>query len=1015
MDPEEITYKPREAVFTKDTLNPHTEEGITSSLTSIGDLIRKPVKIKINFANCMLEKFAAGGGFKALLNLIYTENEEENGLMSDRSTTTKGSYFVSAEEGHVAAASGRVKYGCPMQVAEDIVRFVKAINGRLKEQYRAQILGDFKQRLYKRIKSISDVEIRELEIEQVQSLFKAMEELLLQVGHQEMIEEFYEFKEMQSLNLYLRLMDSPSFEKKLKGINGIREYVAKLESAQDESDDPKAQKETLKHVDAEKFTEWVLENKIIELIYEKYMHIELIKRSIEIQKFVALNTTEFPQHLIDFMWNSIKDKHEEVKKVIYENFVELAPCLEFSSAEKIFNKFLDVKYDNYDEDFVDLIGRFTHKSLRLIVLKTKDDNSIRVNDAVTRQENFQFFGVSLMFNLIMDDSPLSTSLSIRVLEYLQEIINEYPAVEIFLPIVEECLRNLERDVSIYQSLLIMKEYLTKMQNLSCYQETCENYFQKFKENHNIIDYLTKNIESYFQKVRQRVEVIKSSRKPSLNGTQNDHLQKECFIGKFSHEQNICQRIDSLRYFIAHPYLDISLSIDQFKQLWNVFVKQPNFPFETMIFLQFASQIYSTPNKGYRFVVAIHDFKEVLLQILQNKEYLDIRDLTQEKLNCIEFYFVIANINSNKLTINQKEGFNFKNHVFKSNNVSKLDLNPIGLSYFWECLVECPDKDLAERVINFLVDLSIRVDQSLNLNREDICTQVVHDIMTALKGALEKKNFQAIERYIMFLDKFFDRFENKTGSYFYKLNNAYSNMASSSQRFGLNVKLLPYNIQTKVDLYLKDRIGYIREVLANHYELDNTDFQMTICGTQIRDEDLLKELVSFYSIQNPLIQLTKKPASELHLDFKSFAVKEKECVEIFFEIFSTMINSEHLKNIWDFVHKLPLQQDIKQEFSELDSYIDILNGENQLSDQNVFRTYYYLSLIQSLSLTDEYYWKLKSIDVHSYKGEWAYHFENNQGVTWLTGLVLNTDFTQISNFLYIKTLLILSKLLWLFLE
>lgn len=994
------------------------EEEMTSS-TGIGELYNRHTavdKIKINFANSMIEKFAAAGGFKVLLNLIFSENEEENGLLSDRSTTTKGNYFISAEEGHVAAASGRVKYGCPMQVAEMILGLVKAISGRFKDQYGAQFLGDFKQRLYKRIKSISDVEIKELEIEQVQSLFRAMEEFLLQVGHKEVVEEFYEFKEIQCLNLYLRLMDSPSFEKKLKGINGIREYVAKLESAQDESDDPKSQKETLKHVDADKFTEWVLENKIIELIYEKYMHIELIKRSIEIQKFIAENTPDFPQHLIDFMWNSIKDKHEEVKKVIYENLIELAPCLDLQAAQKIFNKFLEVKYENYDEDFIDLIGRFTHKGLRLIVLKTKDDNSIRVNEAITRQENPQFFGVSLMFNLIMDDSPLSTSLSIRVLEYLQEIISEYPAVEIFLPIVEECLKNLERDVSIYQSLLIMKEYLTKMQTLPCYQETCENYFQKFQQNHNIIDYLTKNIESYFQKVRQRVQAIKSSRKPSLNGTHpQGNLQKECFIGKFSHEQNIFQRIDSLRYFIAHPYLDISLSIDQFKQLWNVFVKQPNFHFETTLFLQFISQFYSAPNKGLRFVVAIRDIKEVLLQILHNKEYLEIRDLTPEKLNCIEFYFVIANIHSNKLRLDQSEGFNLKNLTLKSNNVYKLDLNPIGLSYFWECLVECPDKELAERVTNFLVDLSTRVDSSLNLDQEAICSQAVHDIMTALKGALEQKHFRAIERYIMFLDKFLARFENKTGQIFYKINNTYSNMATSSPKVGLHVKLLPYNLPTRVDLNLKDRIGFIREVIANHYKLDNTDFQMTVCGTQIRNDDLLKDLASFYSVQNPWIQIVKKPASELHLDFKSFAVKEREYVEIFFEIFSTMINSEHLKNIWDFVHKLPLQRDIKKDFSELDSYIDILNGENQLYDQNIFRAYYYLSLIQSLSLTDEYYWKWKSIDVHSYKGEWAYHFENNQGIEWLTGLVLNTDFSQISNFLYIKTLLLLSKLLWLFLE
>lgn len=1016
-EPHEIVFKPQEPVVTKGTtLSNELEEKSSSPARQTSpqsDEREGQLKMKIDFANSMTEKFAAAGGFKALLNLIYNENEEENGLMSDRSTTTSANSFISTDEGQ---ASGMLKYGCPLKVVEDILRLFRMIHHKLKDQFKASLLAELKQRLYKRIKSISDVEIRELEIEQILNLFKVIEGFLLLIGGKDMVEDFYEFKEMQSLNLFLRFMDSPSFEKKLKGINGIRDYAQKIESASEESDDPTGKKDLIKYLDADKFSEWVLENKIIELIHEKYLHVELIKRSFIIQRFVAENAEQIPPHLIDLIWNSVKDKNEEIKKAIYENFIELAPSFGLDIAEQIFDKFLQVEIENYDEDFVNLIGKYTENALRLFILKTRDDE-IQINEVVANQENPRFFGVGLMFNLVMDDSPLNTFLSHRVLEHLQNIISEYPATKIFLPIVEQCLKNLENDVSIYQSLVIMKEYFSKMQSVPNYQQICEEYFQKFKESHNIIDYLTRNIQYYWQKVSLRVQAIKSSRKDSVskNGL-SDALQKECFIGKFSHELNIYQRVDALRYFIVHTYLKTSLSIDQLKQLWNVFVKEPNFQFETSVFLQFMSQFYNMPPQGLKFIVEMSDIKEVLLQILLNKEFLSIQELTQEKLNCIEFYFIFANIYEKKLRFDQTE--NLKSLlILKTSNIFKQDHDLVGFSFFWECLIQSSDKEIAERVTSILVDLSVRVDPRLNMSQETICSQVVQDIMPALKRALEEKNFTAIEKYILFLNKFFHQFEDKSGQFFQRLHNY--NLGNSTQKMTLNIKLLPYNITRQVELSLKERIGYIREMVADHFDIGPHDFELTICGTQISGEDVLKDLATVYTVQNPNIEVVKKPASELHLDFKSFAVKEREYVQIFFDIFATMINNSELrelKSVWDFVHKLPLQVDIKNEFKDLDSYIDPLNGENQLCDQNIFKIYYYLSIIQSLALSDEYIWKLyKTFNIYSYKGEWSFQFENNEGIHWLVGLILNTDFQHINHFLYIKVLLILTKLLWFYID
>jgi len=65
----------------------------------------------------------------------------------------------------------------------------------------------------------------------------------------------------------------------------------------------------------------------------------------------------------------------------------------------------------------------------------------------------------------------------------------------------------------------------------------------------------------------------------------------------------------------------------------------------------------------------------------------------------------------------------------------------------------------------------------------------------------------------------------------------------------------------------------------------------------------------------------------------------------------------LKTVWNFVQKLSIQDDIKKNFQERTDYLNVLGGEHNLTDNNIYKVYYYLSIVKELSLTDEYYWKL----------------------------------------------------------
>lgn len=71
----------------------------------------------------------------------------------------------------------------------------------------------------------------------------------------------------------------------------------------------------------------------------------------------------------------------------------------------------------------------------------------------------------------------------------------------------------------------------------------------------------------------------------------------------------------------------------------------------------------------------------------------------------------------------------------------------------------------------------------------------------------------------------------------------------------------------------------------------------------------------------------------------------------------MIIIGSLKIVWDFAQKLPIEDTIKKELQEKPDFLDLLEGQNQLSNENNYKIYYYLTVIQKLALSDDYYWKL----------------------------------------------------------
>ena len=926
--------------------------------------------VALIFHSIMIDKFAGVDGFKKLLNIIYPEDSEfddkgaETATESESSPVKRQQQANNSEENAVQLENTTIitpkvsRAMCPWVLIDKIVKIFENLDEKLHGDVRFEMLAELKLRIAKRFQNIRDKELKELDIDLVKKVFERLETLVLRNYEAETPKfmHFYEFREKSELELYFRFLDGQSFEKKLRGLNGIKEYANKFEVEEGpgpQMDDARAAKKKLTYFTPEELVKWLLETKVIEIIYEKHTHIELIKRSVDLLKFITQNIESFPDKLINTIWNSSLDKHEDVVKVIYERIIELGPELDIDAAQKMYQKFLTVRVEDYNEDIVDLICRFTKNCLNLVV-KRDEEGNFKTLEVTEEQKEYHYFGVPFMFNLVMDNSPLELDLSQKVLLYLQDIISEFPVPNIFVGIINECLDNLAQDRSVYQSLVVMKRFLLTIRDIPAYQTFCEVYFAKIARDHTLIDDLVKDITEYWQKVQERMRAYRGSTMKDET-TKEEGLIEESFVGKFSHKKNIFERLYALRDFALYIYPDTPLDTTQVKSLWKVFVLEPNFTFETNEFLRMISMIYSVNGKMI-LLVKLDDLKSVLLEILCNEEMLIIDQLTVDKFNCLEFFFICVNMTESKLSLDQKESK--ADLTINSSQVEVIDPDLIGLDFLWKCLERCPDSFLVEQFTGVLVNVYTRFHENLQNRAPEIHQKLVSDLVESIRRFLDERNVRGIERFIQFLGKFLDKVDTRREASFPRQAFNASNFQNQAHKISMEVVYDTYQVTKKFDFFKKERVGAVKESLARHFEVESADFDLFIDDALMQDDDLYKEVKEVYTGNPPVVsaKMIKREPRPIEQDPKYLITQNRGNLDIFFNIFSS-IQPEKLKAVWDFTQKLPFQEDIKQEFFERKDFGEILPGESSLSDSNIYKFYYYLSLINNLSITDPYFNKM----------------------------------------------------------
>lgn len=117
----------------------------------------------------------------------------------------------------------------------------------------------------------------------------------------------------------------------------------------------------------EKLRSFIIKQKLIEYILGEDFHVEILKRSKPLFRFLSQNGG-LSKEYIDLLWKHNEDIHESNKKTVFETLIELSRSLNSDNLDYIYDKIKGIPIERYDETTIDLLKEFvlnvgTKKSL----------------------------------------------------------------------------------------------------------------------------------------------------------------------------------------------------------------------------------------------------------------------------------------------------------------------------------------------------------------------------------------------------------------------------------------------------------------------------------------------------------------------------------------------------------------------------------------------------------------------------------------------------------------------------
>lgn len=215
--------------------------------------------------------------------------------------------------------------------------------------------------LVHRLDYLQENEIKELDKDILHGVIDVLKEYMKVIQPAE-ADQAAELRELQIAQKYLRC---PYFEKRVRGINELKEIYIKVANAANKSRTTE-QLACTKWLNAEKYSRWLLDENIIKFIFLENPHVELIKRSSEIMRLLALDERFFTADIVDMLWVCASEKHEDIIRATLDLIQDLALIMPLDRLGQLATKLRGVKDNEFDEKLVHFLKNYTLNTMKNI-------------------------------------------------------------------------------------------------------------------------------------------------------------------------------------------------------------------------------------------------------------------------------------------------------------------------------------------------------------------------------------------------------------------------------------------------------------------------------------------------------------------------------------------------------------------------------------------------------------------------------------------------------------------------
>ena len=201
------------------------------------------------------------------------------------------------------------------------------------------------------------------------------------------------------------------------------------------------------------------------------------------------------------------------------------------------------------------------------------------------------YGLRLFWPICQDSesgqaSQLSTDDQELVIQSLLEIFADTANVrQVRTLYLIKAMENILANRSLHQSITVAEEIIQSLQNDPAYRQLDESEEKEvslvleLQNKVQIIDALVQSLTNYHRVVKNKVKQMYQQGAALPN-----KLDEQAFQGRYSHQQTLQKILDFLDFFVVQGQKDnssnhaitVSLGVQNIKQLWTLFVKDPNF-------------------------------------------------------------------------------------------------------------------------------------------------------------------------------------------------------------------------------------------------------------------------------------------------------------------------------------------------------------------------------------------------------------------------------------------------------